>query len=353
MMTMRYPRGDERGQTFPMWTFAVFTALTLMFFSFNYANTLRWQVRAQNAADAAATAALSVQATQWNKMTSLLYAADVEEWRIRHILDGMLAAGKGDGGCSPAPGNPVPGNCTAVYGALRTQYYKAVNRYTHEIQLLQALAPVTTAQQSADASAIVAHLAANGGKTFGGDSAFTYKVIDYRARTANLLQVSSDAFFVDVGFPSTSDPTDSTTPILAFSPAQIEIATCATVPPLINFSFPGLPPPPSFTVIGRAAATTVMVTQEWFEPGTFLNPHNGNAVFQAAESYIADGVSNPSPRDWYQTNFPTQTYQVNGTQTGYQANTVAEDFSVRAAWWATIPFAPYTGVQTKAALGCP
>jgi hypothetical protein len=84
-------RHAERGQTLPVWTLAVLTALTLMFFSLNYANMIRWQVRAQNAADSMATAALSVQATQWNKMMTILYAADVEEWRIRHLIEGITS----------------------------------------------------------------------------------------------------------------------------------------------------------------------------------------------------------------------------------------------------------------------
>jgi hypothetical protein len=355
MMTMRFPRHDERGQTLPMWTFAVLTALTLMFFSFNYANVVRWQVRAQNAADAAATAALSVQATQWNKMTSLLYASDVEEWRIRHLLDGMLDASAGNGGCAGPSvfnnGNRALGTCLAVYNALEQQYNKAVNRYTNEIEMLQAIAPIGETSQQADATNIVKQMALNCGKSFGGDCAFTYKLVNYGPRSANLQQVSSDAFFVGVGF-TQSDPSNST-PVADFEPAQIEIATCATVHPLINFSFFGLAPT-SFTVIGRAAATTVTVTEEWFEPGTFINPgpapFSGTTVFQPLESYATDGVTAPSPRDWYDTNYPSATYSAFPTNNAYQANNVNEDFSVMASWWAAIPVAPYTGTQTQLTL---
>jgi hypothetical protein len=218
---------------------------------------------------------------------------------------------------------------------------------------LQALAPIGEASQQADATNIVNEMALNCGHNFGGDCAFTYKLVNYGPRSANLQQVSSDAFFVGVGF-TQSDPA-STTPVADFQPAQIEIATCATVQPLIKFSFFGLAPQP-FTVIGRAAATTVTVTEEWFEPGTFINPglapFSGTTVFQPTETYepTGDVVNNPSPRDWYSTNYPSQTYGAFPSQNAYSANNVAEDFSVMASWWAAIPEAPYSGVETQAAL---
>src|SRR5665213_2051837 len=57
-----------------------------------YGEVLRWQIRAQNAADAAASASLSAQTQTWIQQLALLYAASVEEWRIRHLLSGLQAA---------------------------------------------------------------------------------------------------------------------------------------------------------------------------------------------------------------------------------------------------------------------
>jgi hypothetical protein len=85
-MLVRTAREAERGQTLPIWTFAIFTSLALMFFTLNYANVVRAQVRAQTVADMLVQTMLSVQATRWNKLTMALYAADVEEWRIRNLL---------------------------------------------------------------------------------------------------------------------------------------------------------------------------------------------------------------------------------------------------------------------------
>jgi hypothetical protein len=124
-------RHVERGQTLPIWTLAVLTALTLMFFSLNYANMIRWQVRAQNAPDSVATAALSVQANQWNKMMTILYTADIEEWRIRHLIEGMFLAQNYSGGCISGTGT---GSCLRIYNALQKHYYKAVNRYTVDVR---------------------------------------------------------------------------------------------------------------------------------------------------------------------------------------------------------------------------
>ena len=51
----------QRGQTFPVWVFGTLTVLTLLGFSVNYGNSLYWQLRAQNAADAAAQGAHAAQ----------------------------------------------------------------------------------------------------------------------------------------------------------------------------------------------------------------------------------------------------------------------------------------------------
>lgn len=343
-------RHEERGQTLPMWMFSVLTALTLMFFSMNYAQVLRAQVRAQNAADAAAAAALSVQATQWNKMTTLLYAADVEEWRIRHLLDGLINVIRGNGGCSPA-NDPATGTCPQVYKTLQQEYYKAVNRYTRDVQLLQSLAPVGTNRQESDARNIVKQLALNCGTAFGGDCAFKYSVIDYSHRTQALQDVGKDAFFMGVGG---IQLVSSSIPVTDFTPAQLEIATCALVEPLVKFSFFGIAPK-AFTVVGRAAATTATVTEEWFSPGALLNPGAKNSPFQSTEQYAGNGLvpAGGKPRDWYATNFPSQDYTAYPAFNAYRGNSAAvEEFSVAASWWAAIPYKPYTGKQPVSAL-CP
>ena len=75
-------RNAQRGQTVPFWVFAVVMALALTFFVFDYANTVRWQVQAQNAADSAAVALLAKDANAANSMTSLLYALSLQDFKI-------------------------------------------------------------------------------------------------------------------------------------------------------------------------------------------------------------------------------------------------------------------------------
>jgi hypothetical protein len=95
----------QRGQVLPLWIVAILTTFAFTFLSLNYGNQIRMQIRAQNAADAAAQALLAIQTERWNMMTAMLYASSVEEYRIRHILDGILLAENGAGGCDPMSRN--------------------------------------------------------------------------------------------------------------------------------------------------------------------------------------------------------------------------------------------------------
>jgi hypothetical protein len=338
------PTNGERGQTLPIWTLAITTALTLMFFALNYANTIRWQIRAQNAADAAGTAALSVQATQWNKMMTVLYAADVEEWRIRHILEALIDVANSSGGCKGT------GTCLKLYAALVPQYYKAVNRYTTDVGLLQSMSSISQASQASDATKVIQSLKATCGSALElADCAFTYHIVNYGYRTTT-EQAEKDAFSLQLG--GFSSP--SSVPVAAWEPAQIEIATCATVQPMFTFSVFGVGPQP-FTVIGRAAATNVTETSEWFAPGVTQNPGNANAFFQPAENYDpADDTfaSSASPRDWYETNYPAINYQAYVAPIDNYTGFSADDFEIMVCWWAAIPAKPYTTTKLTSQIAC-
>ncbi|MDB5026331.1 MAG: hypothetical protein JWO66_20, partial [Candidatus Eremiobacteraeota bacterium] len=63
-------REAQRGQTLPFWTLAIAATLSLLFFMTNYANTVRWQIRAQNAADSAASAGIGTDANMYNEKTT-------------------------------------------------------------------------------------------------------------------------------------------------------------------------------------------------------------------------------------------------------------------------------------------
>ncbi len=163
---MSYLTRSSRGQTLPIWAMGIATALVLGFGAMQYGEVLRWQVRAQNAADAAASAALSGQTQTWNEQLSLVYAAGVEEWRIRSLLTGLQAAAYNDPGCQP--------NCAAVYSSLRNEYMRAVNRYTTDVQLVNRTSQYTFAQAASDAQALVSQLQTNCGQANGGDCGFSY-----------------------------------------------------------------------------------------------------------------------------------------------------------------------------------
>jgi hypothetical protein len=73
----------ERGQTLPFWVMSVIVSLALAFFIVNYANTVRYQIRAQNAADSAAAAALGKDAAALNSTQTLLGALDIQELKVQ------------------------------------------------------------------------------------------------------------------------------------------------------------------------------------------------------------------------------------------------------------------------------
>jgi hypothetical protein len=351
---MRNPaalRRGERGQTLPVWALAVLTSLSLIFFSLNYANTLHWQIRAQNAADAAATANLAFQSLEFNKTTALLYAADVEEWRMRHLIHAMLDDAQfhyiapntygGNGGCSfPVTSGlgGTAGTCYPIYTALRVQYLKAVARYTNDIQMLQGIASVTLAQRAYDVQWNVHLSGTNCG--YAVDCSFSYYMIDYSSRTP-AQGVGKDAGYVQMGGMG-----QASTPNPIWYPARIEIATCKTVQPIVHFNLFGLSPQP-FTVIGRAAATNVPVNEEWLAPGVDVSAALG-APFQTLEDYDPTDDNFPastwSPRPWYDTTYQAQPYNANPSQPSipYTFSSFTDDFEVLASWWAAIPIAPYT-----------
>jgi len=376
-VSTRPARRRERGQVLPVYALAILTSFSLMFLAFNYANTLHWQMRAQTAADAAASAALSFQSLGFNKMSVLLYTADVEEWRTRHLLQAMLDVGVyhptngglnnsstiGNGGCTfprassmtanPSSSNPG-GSCFWIYQNLYNQYLKSVGRYTKDIEIIQATATSMTTQQQAYDVQWNVHLSGTS-CNYPIDCAFSYSLIDYSNRTTT-QGVGRDAGYVQMG-----GFAQATTPVSVWEPARIEIAACATVQPLINFKLFGLGPQP-FTVIGRAAATNVPINEEWLAPGVDPATILGG-VFAPTEVY--NNASDPSyatqdtygasqsPRPWYETSYPALPYTARPTSTSmpYTLNGFGDDFEALASWWTSVPIAPYvTASFTQAQL---
>jgi hypothetical protein len=83
---------SQRGQGIPFWVLSVITSLVLSLFVMNYTNTVRWHIRAQNAADSAAIAAIAGDAGLMNQRTLAEYAAAYDEYRLRSIIYSMINA---------------------------------------------------------------------------------------------------------------------------------------------------------------------------------------------------------------------------------------------------------------------
>ncbi len=266
-------RNRERGQTMPIWAFGMLTVLSLLALSYNYGNVIMWQMRAQNAADAAAQGMLTVQTSQWNETVATLHATAVEEYRIRFIVNDILQVVHGTGGCYQ---NNSFATCDTMYQNLRQAYFDATTRYSNDILMLERVSAPGYPEQIAAMKQLLSGYQANCGKTNGGDCAFSYALVHPEARANDFLEdVYSDSCCFTVGGGSRAAPTENMTPM------QLEVMTCAKVPapfPRI-FNFNAAPT----TVIGRAAATSIMATQEFMYAGSIENNLTGNAVFQPAE----------------------------------------------------------------------
>lgn len=155
----------QRGQTLPFWAMSILAVLAAMFFLVSYANTIGWQIHAQNAADSAAAVALSPTTNVANQESVLLYAGAVDEYRLRYLNQGMLNA-INKIGCT-ANGAP---SCATIYASLGAEYTQALNAYSNLYKVLQEADNYTEGGQQADEKKAVAALG-------GFDSAFTYTTL--------------------------------------------------------------------------------------------------------------------------------------------------------------------------------
>ncbi len=365
-----------------MWIGAVLTSFALMFFGINYANAIRWQIRAQNAADAAAQGVLAVQTQRWNLMLQTLYATNVEEYRLRRLLDAVLLTVDDTGGCSVNTANLAlhlefftQGSCSESYVTLTAAYEKAAQRYTTDVQLLNDItAPATNTNWASDAQYLVAHMqdpsrcnsdtvtqAQYALDPTGGDCAFKYTIPPdgFQTRTG-LEAVENDArgdLIPGLGRTATKNGVDTEAAGL-FGPEKIDIVTCAKVPPLIS-SF-GPFKAPTYYAVGRAAATAQQVEQDWFEPGALTDPTRStpgnNQVFQPHEIYNSVApLASPSPNAWYDVDYGGNVATAETTFGGtpyFSEPFYNNEMSARLGWWNAIPTQPFSKKVTLAS-ACP
>jgi hypothetical protein len=260
---------SQRGQTLPFWVIGVLVSLSLLFFLANYANAIAWQIRAQNAADSAASGALSVQANTFNEYTTLLYAAAVDEYRLRVLNQAMLNTLYGVGGCTN-PGS-TSGTCAQDYQKLLAEYYQSLSGYTDDIHLLDQANNVTQAGQSTDQQKALSSMGAMG---------CAQNATDY-ACAFDITPINAIAYGTGNGVGNNGDyigPGDN----------EVDVIACRN----ISYFGSGLLSIPyaSFKVIGRAAAAVVPAYHESFSPGGTVNPQTGQP-YQPIETQWAVDAS--------------------------------------------------------------
>ncbi len=360
-----------------MWALGVIATFALMFLALNYGNAIRWQIRAQNAADSAAAGVVGIQAERWNVMTAALYSSGVEEYRIRRLLDSLLLTINQTGGCQGSldPHNALysavtPGTCNRLYNDLRLAYLRAVNRYSRDITDLNNVAALSTFTgfksdaasllQTYQTCAVAPHQgpspaptpshaatpapAASANPTCG-DSSFKYTFAPYGARQTTgvagmeqqtgLNSVVADAqqWKIDYGAADALENPET------LAPVAVDIVTCALVPAIIpNFGPIHFQP---YYALGRAAAANVMIEQDWLQPGAVLDPQRGpKTLFQPDEPNTPAVAPTPA-YNWYDVSFggeQTTAYVLYGV---FAALIVNDQFDARVGWWGAVPIRPF------------
>lgn len=256
----------QRGQTLPFWALSVLAILAVTFFLASYANSIAWQIHAQNAADSAAAVGLSPTMNVANQESVLLYASAVNEYRLRYLNQGMLnAINKVNCSATSTP------SCATIYAALGAEYGQALNAYNNLYQVLQQANNYTEGGQQADEKKAIGALG-----NF--DSAFTYTELS--AATGNNGNGKGKN---------------------KNSIRKIDIVACRNVPYFAP-TLMGLASGSKFQALGRSAAMAVPVIpsasppagaptgfSEYFSPGT-TNPGTGKQ-YQANEDPAATGGS--------------------------------------------------------------
>ena len=253
---MRLARRGERGQTLPLWVLGVAAMCALMFFTANYANMIRWHVRAQNAADSAASAGIATDANAANQSNVLVYAATIEEVRMRYLLQAMVNTIYDPGACSGTAA------CDAVLAKLSTAYTASAANYAAVVAQMR-LTDTFTQTGLKNGPAQAAALVQSNCTTF--DCAFTY-----------------------------TTAVDTTNEV-------VDVVACKNVGALVP-AIMGLPQASAFKALGRSAATLGQ-QHESFAPAA-VNPATGTP-YQPNETPAG---ANTSPD--FKVNYQSVTVQI-------------------------------------------
>ena len=365
-------RHGERGQVLPLWIGAIITTMMFAFMAMNYGNTLRYQVRAQNAADSYAQAIMSMQAERYNMLMVALYGTSVEEYRMRHLLQSVLLAANDSGGCQDNwsyynfnTGASAEGTCAAVYADTSREYIAALNRFTDDVKLLNDYSNNTQWKNwVADTTSLQVHLNANCNQPSyqgvnvhadGADCAFAsaYHVVSQAKRTG-LSAVQEDAQNILVpSLGKTSSIANDQENNLLFDPGQVDVTTCVQIPPVVA-NFGPMHMKPKYA-IGRAAATNIMIEQDWMQPGAVFDPAGrpANTVFQPYEIYTDFLASTSSTNgdtnetyDWYGVNFGGNSAVAYVNYDDFNQPTYSDEYSVKLGWWNAIAIKPFAAAPS-------
>ncbi len=258
----------QRGQTLPVWAFGTVLVLSLLFFLANYANAVSWQIQAQNAADSAASAMLSVQANIWNEESVALYAGAVDENRLRYLNQAIINTINGVGGCDPSPG----GTCDSDYQTLVAEFNTALSNYTADVQLIGQGDQLSEGGQQADERKVLSAYGTSCGTGGGVNCNFAFTALDTSTVSTNSSNGNGNAN--------------------KFAPQETDMIACANVPYFLPQLF-AFAANASYPVVARAAAAVVPANSETFDPGTLVNPATGK-VYQPQETQWAQAYPAPA-----------------------------------------------------------
>jgi hypothetical protein len=268
---------SQRGQTMPFWTIGVLITLAMLFFLANYANAITWQIRAQNAADSAAAGTLSVQANVYNEYNVLLYAAAVDEYRLRALNQALVNTLYGQGGCSISNGT-----CQSDYNELRNEYDTALAGYTDDIHLLDQANNITQGGITTDQQKALSRLQGNTWCSSSSDFACQFAITPVGTNNSSGTLAGGSGVY-----------------------NEIDIIACKNIPmwgaALFKLNAG------TYKLIGRGAAAILPVKTESFNPGA-LNPQTGQPYQpveywsddQADSAYAVDFSGLNVDLNWYQ-----------------------------------------------------
>lgn len=277
----------SRGQSIPFWTFATVGVLTMMLFVLNYSLDVTWSIRAQNAADSASAATHSAIANVYNEESLLLYAATVDEYRLRSLNAAILNTINHNGGCSPAIG----GSCEQNYGQLVRAFVQVQKNYSYLVHLLGQANQLTQGGQDQAARKVFSLLNSCGGSGpayF--DCAFAYQYVNYGQAHTHGKNAT---------------------------PSTVQIVACRTVP-WIGGGLLGVGP--SFTAVGTGSSAIGAVQLERFVPAS-TNPATGQPFQPTETSWFGYTVPNPAPP--YEVTF----------------NTPGAPLEIDVNWYTVMPYA--------------